>query len=71
MQTTPTVSVTNDFPEHVLDLLPNPAPPSTSDILARHTAIVTSQGLALLDIEDGKLTAPIQGQLTCGKLLWQ
>jgi len=65
-KTTARVSVNNGFPEQVLDVLPNPAPPSTSDALSRNTAVVTGEGLALLDIEEGKLTAPIQGQLTCG-----
>jgi hypothetical protein len=67
MQATPIQTLNNGLPDRILDVLPNPAAASASDALSRKIAIVTPEGLALLDVGDGKLTGPVQGQITCGK----
>lgn len=66
-QTNAFQSVTAGLPDRILDLLPNPASPTASEALARTAALVTSEGLTMLDIESGRISTSLAGQLTCGE----
>lgn len=68
MQVTP-YRTTSGLRNHLLDVLPNPsaAPP-----LSQYVALLASDGFTLLDIEEGRLSAPLPGSFTSGRYsLWQ
>ena len=63
-QTNPYHIFSDAIPHHLLDVLPNPAPPSPADQLAQYTALLSSQVLIIVNLETCQLSAPLPGPFT-------
>lgn len=64
-QTSPYHSISANIPTQLIDLLPNPAGPST-DSPSRYIALLGKEGMILADIEEKRLLEPVAGPFTSG-----
>ena len=64
-QISPYHTITGNIPTHLIDLLPNPAGPST-DSPSRYIALIGKEGMVLADIEEKRLLEPVAGPFTSG-----
>jgi hypothetical protein len=68
-QTAPYHTFTENIPAYLLDVLPNPAAPTSSDQLANHVAILAPEGLVIANVENCTLATPLAGPFTAGTSL--
>ncbi|KAK4685887.1 hypothetical protein P7C73_g4252, partial [Tremellales sp. Uapishka_1] len=64
VQTSPYHVFTANLPTHLLDVLPNPATPSSSDLLAKYVLLLASEGFVIADIDGHQLSSPVSGPFT-------
>ena len=68
-QTEPTSVISSGLPAHILDILPNPAPPG-ADGLAKLLAILGKDGVVMLDVESNTVSQAFGGPSTSGESLY-
>ena len=66
MQVTPAHSFSSGLPIKPLDILPNPASGSSAGDLSKLVAIVSTEGMILVDVDAYRLSAPLPGSFTSG-----
>jgi len=76
-QLQPYNTFTSNLPSYLLDVLPNPCPPSSdlssstastpADTLSGYVVLLAKEGLVVADVNSSKLSAPLPGPFTCGQ----